>query len=1129
MGTEDTTHRVGIISMIDDEQVAIEACFLEFFGAPIVRHLSRYSDFPFRVYHPGAEFCSPEESIALLYFHINSTGNVDAGNLVTAAIIEQQLDFVFLVGVAGGRAPKLKHFDIVVPTDVYFYELGKLANGSFDSYNRNVHPDPKLRNWARSVAMSLEWLEQLPQCFRQFDGAPSVAFGSLAAGDKVITDSNHQVWRDVYAHAPKTIATEMESYGCLRAAYETGVPALTIRGISDLLDDKDAHGAKDESNKRVAAAIAATFMSALLPHIRRTTSARPRAILLVSDCDLSDAELAKKILTELFGERLDPKIFQKGSLRITIEGDEEALRALAILVGAQLLGELSKRILFSAPGVKGAEAAVAIGERVRSRMTVLARRGQLPSSELRSMIIESKLVDDEVLQDIIAQRIQAEADRLSTRSIPSSGFELDRRNFAGPKPSNLPGSIGHLFKGREAFLDQLRESFKHNSAAAITGKAVHGLGGVGKTRTAIEYGHAYAADYAATLFLIGKSGNDLRDSLAALASATVLDLPERDAPDLDVRMAAVIRWLRTNPGWLLIVDNVDDEAAASAVRAFLDQVSRGNGHILITSRVSEWGHVVEPLELDLLSIPAAKDLLRESTPHRTKRADEEAELARLADEQLGCLSLALVQAAAHIDERRMGFADYGAQFEKEGQKLLAKLGKSAMRNLSYPLPVALTWQASFAQLSDTSRLLLDMLAWLSIEPIPRDLFAVWPQSESADLDEALAELTRYSLVHWEAENTAITLHRLVAQVTRDNLDEAARDQALGALFPWLFAVNTGMNASDVRCWPQLLPLLPHALLLFERTSDCGPYPRQTDVYNEYATLLQALARYSEAELIFRRALAHDEGSHGPDHPVVAIRLNNLALLLRETNRLTEAEALYRRALEIDEANYGSDHSEVATDLNNLAVLLQVTDRQAEAEALLRRALAIGEASEGPDHPHVAIRLNNLAELLRDTGRLIEAEPLYRRALSIHEASFGPDHPRVATQLNNLAVMLGATGRLAEAEPLLRRALAITEANYGPDHPTVAIRLNNLADLLGTTGRLEEAESLLRRTALIFLRSSKASGHLLPNAVPALQNYVVALVNAGREPQDTSAIIASVMIEAGFEPAELGPQVFGDDG
>jgi len=39
----------------------------------------------------------------------------------------------------------------------------------------------------------------------------------------------------------------------------------------------------------------------------------------------------------------------------------------------------------------------------------------------------------------------------------------------------------------------------------------------------------------------------------------------------------------------------------------------------------------------------------------------------------------------------------------------------------------------------------------------------------------------------------------------------------------------------------------------------------------------------------------DEKSHGPEHPDVALALNNLAQLLQTTNRLQEAEPLSRRA------------------------------------------------------------------------------------------------------------------------------------------------------------------------------------------------------------------------------------------
>src|SRR5262249_44587795 len=66
----------------------------------------------------------------------------------------------------------------------------------------------------------------------------------------------------------------------------------------------------------------------------------------------------------------------------------------------------------------------------------------------------------------------------------------------------------------------------------------------------------------------------------------------------------------------------------------------------------------------------------------------------------------------------------------------------------------------------------------------------------------------------------------------------------------------------------------------------------------------------------------DRGGHPAPYRVPACNPSNLAELLRATNRLEEAEPLYRRALAIDEQSYGPNHPAVATVLNNLAELLQ---------------------------------------------------------------------------------------------------------------------------------------------------------------------------------------------------------------
>jgi tetratricopeptide (TPR) repeat protein len=65
-----------------------------------------------------------------------------------------------------------------------------------------------------------------------------------------------------------------------------------------------------------------------------------------------------------------------------------------------------------------------------------------------------------------------------------------------------------------------------------------------------------------------------------------------------------------------------------------------------------------------------------------------------------------------------------------------------------------------------------------------------------------------------------------------------------------------------------------------------------------ATLYTTQGRYAEAEPLYKRSLAIWEKALGPDHPNVAMSLNNLALLYRATKREKEAQELEARAARI---------------------------------------------------------------------------------------------------------------------------------------------------------------------------------------------------------------------------------------
>ncbi|MFM7867814.1 MAG: DUF4062 domain-containing protein, partial [Planctomycetaceae bacterium] len=233
---------------------------------------------------------------------------------------------------------------------------------------------------------------------------------------------------------------------------------------------------------------------------------------------------------------------------------------------------------------------------------------------------------------------------------------LDFPNLTAPRPIHLPmGSIGTLFKGRDEFLVQLRASLQQTAstgATAITGKAIHGLGGVGKTRLAVEYAWQHADDYSAVLCITADSPDTLTQQLADLTGPLVLNLDEQHATEVPVKVAAALRWLSAHPGWFLILDNVDSEEAAGAVERLLPKLR--NGHVLITSRLGRWHGQVQPLELDVLLPEAAAQFLLERTQPeggqgrqrgRVVTAEDATDAAALASDLDG-LALALEQAAA---------------------------------------------------------------------------------------------------------------------------------------------------------------------------------------------------------------------------------------------------------------------------------------------------------------------------------------------------------------------------------------------------------------------------------------------------------------------------------------------------
>jgi tetratricopeptide (TPR) repeat protein len=657
---------------------------------------------------------------------------------------------------------------------------------------------------------------------------------------------------------------------------------------------------------------------------------------------------------------------------------------------------------------------------------------------------------------------------------------------------NVPFARNPYFTGRETVLQNLHEALSKNSATALTqGHAIYGLGGIGKTQTAVEYTYRYRSEYRYIFWT--RADTEVALQAGFVDMAKLLDLPEKDATNPDDTVQAVKHWLEHKGEWLLIFDNAD---TPEMLKAYYPRTPRG--HILLTSRAQLFDTlgIARPLALEKMDPDEALSFLYTRTGRAQSDPAEKNAAADLAAE-LGYLPLALEQAAAYITAKKARFQDYLASYQRQH---LALLNKVQPKTGEYPASVAKTWALNFQEV-EQDPLAADILrvsAFLSPDDIPLELLtdgasqlgpviadALAASEGPLTLNEALEPLTHYSLIRRDVDAQTYSIHRMVQEVVKDQLGGERQAQWAERV---VRAVAQSFPEVDYQMWTRCERYIPHVLL-------CTAYiDRWSMTFSEARNLLfQAgyyfyqRGQYGEAEPLWNSTLAMCERVLGPEHPDTMSSLNNLANLYADQGKYEQAEPLFQRALVTREFLLGPEHSHTLSSLNNLAVLYADQGKHEQAEPLYQLALETYEQVLGPEHPNTLSTVNNLANLYRNREKYEQAEPLYQRALAARERVLGPEHPDTLGSLNNLAALYKNQGKYEQAESLYQRALEARERILGPEHHNTARSLSNLALLYADQGKYKQAEPLYQRAQAIF---EQVLGTNHPDTAQALNNLAI---------------------------------------
>ncbi|KAF2190316.1 HET-domain-containing protein [Zopfia rhizophila CBS 207.26] len=588
----------------------------------------------------------------------------------------------------------------------------------------------------------------------------------------------------------------------------------------------------------------------------------------------------------------------------------------------------------------------------------------------------------------------------------------------------VPFERNPRFTGREPELTRLEEMLfgKHRTAKL----AITGLGGVGKTQLFIEllYRVADKQKHCSVIWISAVNMESLHQSY--LDVARQLGIPGCEDDKANVKRLVQTHLSKESTGqWLLVFDNADDLDMWIAKTAG-QQPGQGSlinylpkskqGAVVFTTRDRKIA--VKLAQRNVVDVPAmgedaAVQLLGKClvNPDLVNRRQDTSALLL----QLTFLPLAIVQAAAYINENAISLADYIsllAEQEEEVIDLLSEEFEDDGRYRDIKNPVATTWLISFDQIQRRDRLAADYLSFMAcIEPkdIPQSLLP--PGASRKKEVDAIGTLTAYSFVHKRPADECLDLHRLVHLATRNWLrKEELLAQSTERAILRLGEVFPDHEHQNRTVWRKYLV---HARYVLESDVPGDDDKFRTSLLWKLGMCLYQEGRWNEAQRAFVQVMETRKRVLGPEHPDTLISMGNLASTYRNQGRWKEAEELNVQVMETFKRVLGEEHPDTLTSMANQASTYRNQGRWKEAEELNVQVMETFKRVLGPEHPDTLTSMANLALTFWNQGRWKEAEELNVQVMETRKRVLGKEHPSTLTSMGNLASTYMNQGRAVE--------------------------------------------------------------------------------------------------------------------
>jgi len=661
----------------------------------------------------------------------------------------------------------------------------------------------------------------------------------------------------------------------------------------------------------------------------------------------------------------------------------------------------------------------------------------------------------------------------------------------GQRGENVP------FRGRKELLSQLADNSASQSVWVI-----HGLGGSGKTRLALEAAFR-AAELSTEVWWVSATDLDaLVSGMRAVGrrlGAAREDLERGDAADLVWQRLAT----RQNP-WLLVIDGADDPQMLRGIgnsvadgRGWLRPLTGQIGTVLVTSRdgTADWGPWCHRHRLGMLSAADAAAVLADNAGRYPRLGGEDD--AQMLAVRLGALPLALRIAGSYLASSAAlpaAFTDAGTITTYQGyreamdccqprQELTPSTGQ--MTQVDVQTLIGRTWELTLDRLDarhmPEARQILQLLASFADAPIPYELLLnpgimaaspFFPEITGPRIWEVMTALDNFGLLdlsqatHGSDEISVVELHPLIRDTSGPATGSGHQIAFLELASRLAEHAAEQQDPEDPQMWPALQVLTPHIIDVFHKlahTEDCHDNALKSAANAAaVAAWYQATQGLSaQAEALYRAVLEVQTRILGPDDISTLSTRHQLAHQIAERGDHVTAEAEHQAVLEAETRILGPYAERTLRTRHCLAHEIAQRGDHATAEAEHRAVLEAQTRILGPYAGRTLNTRRCLAQEIAQRGDHVTAEAEVRAVLEAQTRVLGPDHPSTLTTQWELAWQLLQLGDDAAAEAEYRALLEAETRVFGPDHPSTLATRFDLAGHVAYLGDHAAAEAEFR--------------------------------------------------------------------